>query len=515
MFEQILKRNAAFFPDKVAIIDGNEKITFRELYLRSNQLANGLLNLGIKKGDRVGIMARNGHEYLELFFAMAKIGAVGVSVNWRLKGKELSYIINDSEAHLLIFYEEFSDVVNSVKPELKTIQNYIVIGEADDAPMGYDALLEKSSNEAPCADVFESDEFIIMYTSGTTGLPKGAVLTHRNFFVNNLQEFLAFPIRPNDVFLNCGVFFHMPLVFSISFVMVGATNVIMDNFTPEKALTLIQDERVTKMMSVPTMINLILQYPQNRSFDLGTLKGIVYGGMPISAQSLKDANDLFRCEFWQCYGSTESGMISFLFPEDHVLNGEQGKAGRLASAGTCNFLSQMKLVNDLNEEVAVGEVGEIVVKGESVMKHYWNRPEETREVLRDGWYRTGDLARMDDEGYVYLFDRKKDTIISGGENIYPAEIEEVLCSHPAVQMAAVIGIPDKRWGESVKAIVTLKEGGKVTEEEIITFCKDRMAGYKKPKSVDFVDSIPTTATGKILRKDLRENYWQGYDRRVH
>ncbi len=517
ILEQILKKNARYNPDKVAVIDGARRLTFVEVYQRSNRLANALLKLGMKQGSRIALMEKNCYQYFEFYFAVAKIGAVVVPVNFRFKKKELIYIVNNSEAEMLIFGEAFLDLINQARSELHHVKHFVMIGRKREGTESYDLLLENEAADPPEMETNENDVVVQMYTSGTTGFPKGTLITHRNIITTLIGLLLDLKITKEDVFLSGMTFFHVDMDYGLAFVMAGGTNVVMRQFSPEETLKLIQNEKVTAIKVVPTEINFILHYPKKELFNVKTLKSIYYGAMPISTTLLKEALAFFECDFYQNFGSTEGGFCSTLAPEDHRLGDKIKLKKRLLSAGRAAVLVEMKIVDNQGEEVVAGEIGEIVVKSESVMKGYWKLPEKTAEALKDGWLHFGDLGRIDEEGYLYLVDRKSDMIISGGENIYPSEIEEIISSHPSVQMAAVIGVPDEEWGESVKAIVVRKEGKKMEAEQIISFCKERLSGYKKPKSVEFIDlkSLPLTPTGKVLKRVLREKYWQGHERRIH
>ncbi len=512
--EDFLKRCVRYYPDKLAVIDGDIRFSYSDFYQRTNRLANALLGLGVEKGSRVAIMERNSYQYLELFYAVAKIGAVLVLVNWRLKGKELFYILNNSEARSIVFGEEFYPILQEIQPELPQLKNHIVIGKKLEGTEQYDMLVENPVDTPPSLKTQKDDVVLHMYTSGTTGNPKGTLLSHQCVLTTQFGQMLEIKPFSQDVHLHCGAFFHMPLLFELGLMMFGVTIVIIRQFEARETLRLIQDEKITGLFLIPTMLHAILDLASKESFDLTSLKHIAYGGMPISLKLLERAMKLVPVDFFQFYGSTEAGNISILLPEDHLSNDALDKNKRLRSAGRCDLFTELKLVDEEDREVPVGQSGEIVVKSDSVARAYWKLPELNEKHMKDEWFHTGDIGRLDAEGYLYIVDRKNEMIISGGENIYPAEIEQVITSHPAVQHAAVIGIPDKQWGESVKAFVMLNEGHTVTEEEIILFCKERLAGYKKPKSVDFVDSLPMSPAGKILKKTLREKYWQGYERRV-
>jgi long-chain acyl-CoA synthetase len=513
--EHFLRRNVRYFPDREAIVDGDERLTFRDLYQRSNRLAHALLKRGIGKGGRVGIIERNCHQYLEFCFAAAKIGAIAVPINFRLSEKEIRFILGDAQAEILILGEEFYPLVNSLRSELETVRHVLLLGMSREGEESYDEWLQGSPEDDPHVENDENDAIFLMYTSGTTGRPKGALLTHRNIISTATGLLLEGKITHEDVFLNCMVYFHVALFVTLAFTVTGATNVVLKNFSPEMTLKLIQKEGASWLMVVPTQINFLLGHKGKEQYDIQSLKGVFYGASPISPSLLQKAMSYFQCAFHQIYGSTEAQICALLRPEDHVLEGPEQRTRRLRSAGRGPLLSEVRVVDEKGREVMPGEVGEVVVKSPSVMKGYWKRPDETARALRDGWFHTGDLARVDEEGYIYIADRKNDMILSGGENIYPAEIEEVLNSHPSVEMSAVIGVPDKDWGESVKAVVVKSPGADISEEGLIAFCKERLASYKKPKSVEFVESLPISPTGKVLKKALREKYWEGYSRRVH
>lgn len=513
--EDFLKRSAKYFPDKCVVVDGDTRLSYLELYKRTNRLANALLKFGIEKGNKVAIVARNSHQYLETFYAVAKIGAILVPVNWRLKENELSYILNNSEAGTIIVGEEFYQTIHNIRLELQHLNDYIIIGKKQEGTEHYEMMLERSSDTAPQIKIDENEIVIQMYTSGTTGLPKGVLMSHKGILVTQLGQVLTTKPTSHFIHLHCGAFFHIALLFELELMAFGATIVVMREFNPKELLRLIQDEKINDLFIIPTMLNFILDEANKGSYDTSSLKNICYGGMPISPDLLAKTMKLFPCDFYQFFGSTEAGNVSILLPEDHLLEGNPDKGRRLQSTGRCDLFTELKIVNEEGSELPVGQAGEIVVKSESVIRGYWKLPELNEQLLKEEWFHTGDIGCVDEDGYLYIVDRKSDMIISGGENIYPAEIDHVITSHPAVQMAAVIGVPDEEWGEAVKAFVVLKEGEETTEEEIIAFCKERLAGYKKPKSVDFVESLPMTPAGKVLKKVLKEKYWTGKDRRVN
>lgn len=507
--EDYLKRYAKDFPDRLAVIDRDLRLTFRDFYKRTNQFANALLKLGVKKEDRVAIIEKNSHVYMEALYGANKMGAALVTVNYRLKPQELSFILNNSEARTLIFSEEFAEVINETRPELKHVKDYIMIEKAAEGALHYEALLADSSDIAPDIQITESDIMLHMYTSGTTGVPKGVLLSHEGVMGSMLGNALNCRHSYNEVILSCGVFFHMPITSVTRWIMYGGTSVIMRDFDPKLLLQLVQSEKVTRLLAIPSMLNFILDEYDRGSYDVSSITDIEYGGMPISPALLERTMKVFKANFYQQFGSTEAGNTCGLAPEDHA------NPKLLASCGRPDVLTNLKIVDENNNELPANQPGEIAVRSTSVAVGYWKLPELNQKFLVDGWFNVGDIGYLNEQGYLFIVDRKSDMIISGGENIYPAEIDSILRDHPSVQQAAVIGVPDAEWGEAIKAVIVLKEGMKASEDEIISYCKERLAGYKKPKSVDFVDSLPISPAGKILKSKLREKYWQGHDRRVN
>jgi len=514
----ILDRNARRFPKKEAFVFQEKRITYRQFREKVLRLTNSLLALGIKKGDRIAILMENRLEYPELYFVCAKGGFLAVPLNWRLMGRELSYIINNAQASILIFEENYLKVVESIRHELNSVKNYVGIGgNFSEGIINYEDLLEKGVSEEPDQEVEEEDVVAIFYTSGTTGRPKGVMHTHRNllFWANEIS--LVQRLTPNDITLHVTPFFHIAPVWPmLTHLYMGGGNVILNRFDPQKVLETIQKERITNCNLVVTMIIELLNFPRLKDYDLSSLHTIMYAGSPMPRAVLEKAIKTFGNIFFQFYGLTEAVPVTYLPKEDHVLEENEERRKRLDSCGRETPNVWARVVNERGEDVRPGEVGEIIVrKNGNVMKGYWKDEEATREAIRDEWLYTGDLATIDEEGYIYIVDRKKDMIISGGENIYPREIEEIIYTHPAVAEVAVIGVPHEKWGETPKAIVMLKDGMEATEEEIIQLCKDNLASYKKPTSVEFVDSLPRTSIGKIAKRELKERYWKGYSRKVH
>ncbi|GAX88969.1 fatty acid--CoA ligase [Effusibacillus lacus] len=505
--------------NKVGIIDGDAKFTYGEFGERVKRLAGKLQEMGVEKGDRVGLLMFNSFRYLEIFYASFLLGAVVVPLNIRLAPPEISFILNDAGAKVLFFHREFIPVVSRLRAELPAISHYVLAEEVPAAEANavfYEDLVSEpvSLREAALAD---DDLAGIYYTGGTTGLPKGVMLSHKNLAVNAYQVAVAIGYRHDDVYLHAAPMFHAAdgaSTFAVT--MVGGIHAHIRSFDPRLVLETIQREHVTSVLLVPTMINMVVNHPDVNSYTLSSLKKLMYGASPIPAEVLKKAIEVLGCEFFQAYGMTEaSPCLTILRSEHHVVDGSQKDTRRLASCGQALFNVDLKIVDPEGREVPYGVVGEIIARGPNIMKGYWNRPEETAAALKDGWYWSGDMGAMDEDRFVYIIDRKKDMIITGGENVYSVEVENVIYQHPAVLEAAVIGVPDEKWGEAVKAVVVLKPGQTVSAEELIEFCGTRLANYKVPKSVDFVEALPKSGAGKILKRTLRDQYWEGRTRQVN
>jgi acyl-CoA synthetase (AMP-forming)/AMP-acid ligase II len=503
----ILRRNAKLYPHKTAIVFEGKKYSYGELDDRVKRLANGLRAKGIGKGDRVGLLEHPCPKYMELYIAIPKIGAVLVPLNCRLAGPEMEFIINDAEVKILIMGEEFIDVIRSIRGNLKTVGAYFAMGETAPSGMGrYEDMITGFPPEFQEIEIDDDDVAVQMYTSGTTGRPKGAMLTHKNLMSMYLSRIIDLKLDEGDVFLSAVPYYHTAAEYALIILYIGGTLIIHSRFDPGKFLESIETAEVTVALGVPSMVNFLVQHMEKypRDYDMSSVKIFLYGASPMPVALLRKAMEAFKCNFLHSYGLTEASPgVTLLRPEDHILEGPEEKVKRLASCGKEIFNVDARVVNEQGIDVKPGEMGEIIVKGDNVMKGYWKLPEETAETIKDGWLHTGDMATVDEDGYVFIVDRKKDMIISGGENIYPREVEEVLYSHPSILEAAVIGVPDEDWGEAVKAFVVLREGEKASEEEIIDFCKKNLASYKKPKFVEFLDVLPRSAAGKVLKKELR------------
>jgi long-chain acyl-CoA synthetase len=512
----IIRRNARKFSDKVAFIFGEQRLTWHEANGRVNCFCQALLGLGLAKGERVVLLSKNSHQFVEIWFALAKIGLIGITPNYRLGGKELAYIINDCKASTIIVSDEHVETIRSIFHEIPEVKHLIGIGDSHGLPLDYERMVGDGKDREPEVSVDEDDIRLLMYTSGTTGAPKGAVWTHKSSITPYWDLIIAAHLEVDDVNLNV-----LPLCLAggnmtcMTFCLRGASTVILNEFDPIRIFETIEKEKASATTLVPTMIINLINHPEINKYDLSSLKRIMYGSAPISLEVLKQAMAAFRCDFIQCYGATETNAFTgYLLAKDHVVGGSEKQVQRLASCGKEGMWAEQRVVDDNGNDVKGDEVGEIIIKGDGVIKEYWKAPEKTKDTIKNGWWHSGDMAKVDEDGYIYIVDRKIDMIISGAINIYPREIEDVLYQHPAIKEAVVIGVPDPQWGETIKAVVQLKEGLRATEEEIINFCKKYLASYKKPKSVDFVEQLPLGTGGKILKRVVRERYWKGRDRHV-
>jgi len=514
----LFTKSARTYPERLAIVYGDYELTYRQANERINKLANGLVGLGIKKGENVAILLHNCPEFIETLFACFKAGIGTVPINFRLHPKECSFIIDNSEAVAVILGDDFRDSLYALKHEMPGVKNYICITDPLEGMLQYEKLLEGQPPTFADVDVERNDLAWLFYTSGTTGQPKGAMLTHHNLMMMTMNFFADMsPLGPQDAILHAAPLSHGSGLYSLPNVAKGAANAILKSksFEPKSVFETIQRRNVTNMFLAPAMIKRLITSPEISNYDLRSLKCVHYGGAPIYVEDLKASVKKLGQIFVQLFGQAESPMtISYLPKEEHLLEGTDEQMKRLTSAGIPRTDVEVKIFDEHDNELPPEKMGEIVVRGEVVMKGYWRNPQATAETLRGGWLHTGDLGVMDEKGYVYILDRAKDMIISGGENIYSREIEDVILLHPAVHEVAVIGVPDDTWGEAIKAIVALKESQKATEEGIINFCKEHLASFKKPKSIEFIDAIPKNPYGKVLKRELREKYWVGEARRV-
>lgn len=509
----IISRYAHEHSSKVAILTDEESWTFAEAHERSNRLANGLRDLGVREGDRVATLIANSPRYQEIDFALSKIAATRVSLNLRLSLEELIWQIHDIEPKTLIMETEGLGKISSVRSQITSVENLVCSGAAEEGIIDYEELILKSSLDEPEVDIGDDDLWTINYTSGTTGTPKGIMLSFRSnlaIFRNMLLDMIPH-LAATDVYLSLQPLFPAGGSFILPCWARGATHVIVPRFDPETAFHAIEKWGVTMIKTVPTVLQRLVDSPDIKNRDLSSIHTIIYGGSPMPVEKLRRAIEIFGPVFIGNYGLTEAPQTDLLFSRvDHK------DRTKLGSTGKPYTLVEAKIVDENDKEVATGQMGELIVSGDHIMSGYWKRPPESAmETLRNGWIYTRDIARKDENGYFYLVDRKSEMIISGGYNIYPNEVEQVIYQHPAVSEVAVVGVPDDHWGEAVKAVVSLKEGVSVSEQELIDFCVERLASYKKPKSIDFVNALPKSPVGKILRREVRETYWKGQDRRIH
>lgn len=503
----VSRRNAAIFRDKVALVFEQSRVTYQELDERVNRLANALIGLGCIKGDRLTILSENTHKYIEVYFAAAKAGMSVTPLNFRLSDKELVHIVNDSEACVFIAGDVYEARSLGLKNELKNIKSWVALDNRYDGYLYYEDLLKEAPASDPLVQVDEDKMAILMYTGGTTGLPKGVMLSHRNLLTSSIGFIIACCFTRHDTECFVLPLFHISLWPALCLLMVGGTVVIIRRPDLEEIVRLIRDEKCTHVNLVPTILGWILNLPNLDEFDLSSLRLITYAGSPMAPEVLKNAILKFGNIFAQAYGLTEAApLVSFLMEEDHVLEGPKAKL--LSSAGREGPHGEARVFDANDLPVKPGEIGEIVTRGKHVMMGYWKNPGLTRETLKGGWLHTGDVGTVDEEGYIYLLDRKADMIVTGGENVYPKETEEVLYEHPSVQECAVVSAPDDRWGERVQATVVLRAGHSATEEELINHCKAKLAGYKCPKAIEFWEELPKTPVGKILRRDVKRHYWK-------
>jgi acyl-CoA synthetase (AMP-forming)/AMP-acid ligase II len=472
-------------------------------------VTNALVDLGVKKGDRVALLAMNSYDYLASYFGIARIGAVAVPMNFRLTSDEYEYLIDHSDSRSLIFGQEFLEPVQSVMPKTKKVEHYIMMGNSPaPAPiLSYEDILSRSRGERVGFEVCEQDVAIQMYTSGTTGHPKGAMLTHRNLVTVSFMGFAALRFTGEARCLTVAPLFHVgAVVIALSSLLAGGANIIMDHFQPEGVLKMFQEEKVTHSFFVPAMLQFLLAVPGVEDYDFSSLHTLCFGGAPISLELLNDCRRVFRCDLLQGFGQTEAAtFITTMSQEEYRrIASDPGLGNRLRSVGKEFPGVHVRIVDDNDRDVSCGETGEIIARGDNVMSGYYKMPEETAKTLKGGWLHTGDMGRFDEEGYLYIVDRKKDMIISGGENIYSREIENVISGHQGVAEVAVVGVPDKKWGEVPRAFVVCVPGADLTEEGVIEYSRQRLAGFKCPKAVVFLDALPRNASGKVLKRKLRE-----------
>ena len=509
---------ARMYPDRIAVQFEEKRLTFHEFNRRVNKVAHGLISLGLRRGDHVSLLMTNSNEQMEARFAIAKAGLTMIRLNARDAMETQRYILRHSETVAIITDEEFKTEIEKMGRKLPRLKYCIAISGQVGEFIDYEDLLSSHPDHEPEVAVDPEDLDNIRYTSGTTGRPKGVMMTYRamqsrlqNFFMN-----LDKVITPNDICLNIAPLTHAAGNIFMPYYYMGAKNIILKGFDERSVLETIKKEKITDVLLVPTMINRLITFPTVQDYDTSSLKWIYYGTSPISPEKLQKAIEMFGPIFRQNYGRAEAIMpLICLHPSDHLEDGNDVHMKRLSSVGRPALGVEVKVVDKKRGEVSQGEIGEIIIRGEHMMKGYWKNRKETAKIMKNGWLHTGDLATVDNEGYIYIVDRKKDMIISGGFNIYPKEIENLIYTHPNVKEVAVVGVPDDEWGESVKAYIAPHEGKTIDKEEIIELCRTRLAGYKKPRFIDIVENLPRNAVGKIMKNKLREKEWEGFERKVH
>ena len=505
---EVLSRNARKFPDHEAFIIQGKRISYQYLNQRVNQLANALSARGIARGDKVAVLMRNRQEVLETFFAAVRLGAVNVPINIRLAPAEMLYILNNSETRVLCVESEFLGVIEQIAGNLSSVEAIILTGDPENRRyLQFDEIMKEGQPNRPSVYVDDEDEAFIIYTAGTTGKPKGALVTHKNMICNSLdmihESNLSHPRRSDlpslePKILTVAPLFHVAGIMNIIKTMIERKTIVLKDFDPVDILKTIESESITYIFLVPTMWRILLSNPHFGDYDVSTIRIVGYGADVIE-KSLKERilEHFPNASLFEAFGQTEMSATTTFMKHQDALRKE-------GSVGLPLRMVSMRLVdNDMND-VAMGEVGEIVYRGPGMFKGYYNNPEETAKAFEGGWFHSGDLAKMDEDGFITIVDRKKDMILSGGENIYSAEIEEVLLKHPDVREAAVVGVPDVKWGQAVKAYVVLESGKALSSDDLIGFCTKHLARFKRPKHVRFIDALPRSATGKVLKKVLRE-----------
>ena len=507
----------AICPDRDCIVFEGRRWTYAKVNERVNRLANALAQWGIGKGDRVGLLHVNCNQHIETYFAVAKLGAIFVPLNFRAKSDELSYMIANAEAKALFVGSRYLDIVNTMLPQLPTVKQCILIDSKDKNKIYYEDLLGSASSDEFMSEIGDEDITILMYTAGTTGRPKGVPLRHSAFasyVLDNVDP--ADPDIEEKNLLTVPLYHVAGIQAMLAAIYGGRTLVLMRQFEVKEWIETIQREKATRAMLVPTMLKRVIDAPDYDQYDLSSLKVITYGAAPMPFEVINKAIKVMPwVRFINAFGQTETAStITTLGPEDHIIEGteeeREKKLKRLTSSiGRTLPDVEVKIVDEEGKTLAPLEVGEILARGPRIMTGYWRDEQKTSQVItRDGWLRTGDMGWMDEEGYIYLAGRGDDMIIRGGENISPEEVENAVQSHPKVEEASVIGVPDPEWGQEPRAIVVLKKGEVATQEEIIEHCRTRLAGFKRPRSVVFIDALPRNPMGKVLRKKLREDYGQ-------
>jgi long-chain acyl-CoA synthetase len=505
-------------PHRIALSFEGRETTYADLERHTNQVANALIAAGLKTGDRVAYFGKNSDSYFEVFFGAAKMGGATTPINWRLAGPEVAYILQDSRAPILFVGPEFVDTVRKIAGECPDLKTIIAVEASTQEWPASIAWRDAQPDAPPPISSRAEDEVLQLYTSGTTGRPKGVMLMARNLM--SLQDVLDRTGQEwarwsaDDVSLIAMPIGHIAGTgWGFWTLFRGAKGIVLRDFDPGHILDLIERDKINKLFLVPSALQAVVTHPRAREVDYAHVKYISYGASPIPLALLRECVEVFGCGFVQMYGMTETtGTVVALPPEDHTTDG----SARMRSAGKALPGVELAILDPAGKRLAAGEVGEIAIRSPSNMKGYWNLPDATAATVdKEGWLRTGDAGYLDEEGYLYIHDRVKDMIISGGENVYPAEVENAIYGHPDVAEVAVIGVPSERWGEEVKAVIVPKPGRIPREDDVIAWARARIAAFKAPKSIEIIDAFPRTATGKVLRRELKAKYWQGYEGKVN
>jgi acyl-CoA synthetase (AMP-forming)/AMP-acid ligase II len=505
----IIRREARIHSHKLAAVDGDKEYSYQEVNHRVNRLANALLEMGVAKGEKIAFMGNNSHQFIEFYFAIAKIGSIAVPINARFSSDEASYVLRNAEVTFLIYDEDMEETIQKMHTTIPEVTQYISTGNVINNVLSYEELISRASDEEPHGAVEPDDIAMIMFTSGATGFPRGVISTHRNIMANTNTMCLELDLVPEDVSLLAMPLFHLGGLWPMmSMVYRGGTTILMPRFDLDPMFEIIQKRKVTFINLVPTVLGRIISHPDISSYNLKSVRLIMYAGAPIPREQLKNAMKLLGDHrLTTGLGSTEAnGALVHFRSSEHALEGPM--SSRLGSVGKDAMGVQIAIVDEEGKEVPNGQTGEIIGKGENIARSYWKLPKESAETFKNGWLYTGDIGYRDQDGYIFIVDRKKDIIISGGENVSSREVEEVLYKHPGVYEAAVVGVPDDEWGESVKAVIALKAEfvGKVDDKELMEFCNARLAGYKKPRSIDFLTELPKNAAGKVDKAALKKHY---------
>lgn len=508
------------YPTKIASMDEHSKYTYQEMGVRVAKLKQALKSIGSKRGDRVGLLMFNTPAYLEVLYAVMSYGGIVTPLNIRLSMDELAFILNDAAIETLFIHKEFIEMIDDLKRNCPSLTHVIMADDIDvEGTLHYESWIHSFPETEFTVDQIEDEEIAgLFYTGGTTGRAKGVMLTHKNLVNNAYHAALNIEFTKNERYLHAAPMFHLADgACSFGVTLAGGSHQYIRSFTAEKWLENVENLKPTSTLLVPTMLNMVMNDSQFAKYDTTSLQKIIYGASPMSIEGLKKVKENFKnIKLYQAYGMTEaSPILTVLSSEDHEVGESPIEQKRLSSCGKPVHHVELKIVDSLGKELPSHQVGEIVARGPNIMKSYWKLPEETNAVLRNGWYYSGDLGYKDEQGYFYVVDRAKDMIITGGENVYTTEVENVLYEIEGVRECAVVGIPDDTWGEKAIAIIVSTTDSDLTEQKVKEACRKKLANYKVPKEVIFSDELPKSGAGKILKRHLRDTFWKNENRKVH